>query len=108
MENLEWATHLEQNVHGTRIKRAVSHTDWAARSQKIDYYAIAKKHDYFNMNSFQKTPIAQYTLTGDFLKSFSGIGEAARSLGISAGGICNCLKGNRKTCGGFKWAYINP
>lgn len=107
VDNLEWATYLEQNIHGTRIARAVAHTDWAERSQKIDYSVIASKHDYLHMNESQKTPVSQYSLEGVFMRNFSGISEAARTLGISAGGICSCVKGVRKTCGGFKWAYQN-
>lgn len=106
VQNLEWATQLEQNIHGTRIARAISHTDWATRSRKINYSVIASKHDYLHMNDSQKTPVSQYTLKGVFMRSFSGISEAARFLGISAGGICSCLKGKRKTCGGFKWDYL--
>ena len=44
-ENLEWATMKEQNIHGTRTQRAMANTDWAARTAKMDYKEIAKKHN---------------------------------------------------------------
>ena len=44
VENLEWATIAEQNIHGTRIARARARTDYRARA--IDYKSVASKHDY--------------------------------------------------------------
>jgi hypothetical protein len=103
--NLEWATHLEQNVHGTRIERAMAHTDWKARSQKIDYKQVAAKHNYYEINRAQMKPIIQIGLDDKPVARFDGVSQAARSLGIRPSHICCCLKGRRKTCAGYKWKY---
>jgi len=103
--NLEWATHYEQNVHGTRIARAVKHTDWKARTEKIDYEQVAAKHNYYEINKAQMKPVVQLTLDDRPVARFEGISQAARALGISPGHICCCLKGRRKTCAGYKWKY---
>lgn len=106
VENLEWATAHEQNVHGTRRQRVVAHTDWKMRSQKMNYTAIADKHNYSEMNTKQMKPVQQYSLDGIFIAQFSGLGKAARELGISAGGLCRCLKsGEGRSYGGFRWKY---
>ena len=103
--NLEWATHLEQNVHGTRIVRAMAHTDWKARTQKMDYEQIAAKHNYCEINRAQMKSVIQMDLDDTPIAHFDGISQAARALGIRPSHICCCLKGRRKTCAGYKWKY---
>lgn len=103
--NLEWATHLEQNIHGTRIARAVAHTDWKARTEKIDYKQIAAKHNYHEINKEQMKPMLQYSNDSKLIARFDGVSQAARTLGIRPSHICCCLKGRRKTCAGYKWKY---
>ena len=103
VENLEWATTAEQNVYGTRIERVKSHTDYYNRG--IDYAVVAAKHDYYQMNKKQMKPVIQLDTDGNSISCFGGVSEAARSIGVSAGHLCNCLKGVRKTCGGYKWKY---
>lgn len=103
--NLEWATHLEQNIHGTRIERAMKHTDWKARSEKIDYEQVAAKHNYYEINRAQMKPVVQLDLNDKIIARFEGISQAARTLGIRPSHICCCLKGRRKTCAGYKWQY---
>lgn len=101
--NLEWATMAEQNVHGTRIARAVAHTDWKNRG--INYAGVAAKHDYHEMNKKQMKPVLQLDKHGFLIAHFDGVAVAARKTGVSAGHLCSCLKGERRTCGGYVWKY---
>lgn len=39
-------------------------------------------------------------------KNYFGINEAERQTGISSRNIGQCLKGNRKTAGGYHWRYV--
>lgn len=105
VENLEWATTREQNTHGTRIARAISNTDWAARSAKTDYAEIARKHDYYTMNSAQMKKVVQKDCQGNVVRIFDSIGQAARSVNVSPGHIWQCCNGQRKTCKGSVWEY---
>ncbi len=104
-KNLEWATIREQNVYGTRIQRAVANTDWQKRSRKMDYHAIASKHDYATMQKKQMKPVHQLDMHGSFIAQFPSLAAAARAVGVSTGGICSCLKKQRRSAGGFRWAY---
>ena len=103
VENLEWATMAEQNDHGTRIERAVSHTDW--KNRNLGYSIVAAKHDYHQINRKQMKPVLQYDGHGIFIARHDGVMEAARAVGVSAGHLCCCLKGRRKACGGYQWKY---
>ena len=106
VENLSWATHREQNVHGTRIARAMANTNWVARSTRVDYYAIARKHNYETMNAKQMRKVAQLNPTGEIITTYDSIGQAARSIGVSSGRIWECCNGRRKTCKGSIWNYV--
>ena len=103
--NLEWATHREQNIHGTRIERAKAHTDWNARTAKTDYKAIAEKHKYHEINRKQMKPVLQFDKDGCFIARHESVSEAARTVGVLASHICCCLKGRRRSCGGYQWKY---
>ena len=104
-ENLEWATMKEQNAHGTRTARAMANTDWAARTAKMDYKEIARKHDYATINAAQMRRVVQKDAVGNVIAVFDGIGQAARSVNASSGHIWQCCNGQRKSCKGSVWNY---
>ena len=37
---------------------------------------------------------------------FDTIHQASRKMGLDDGSICRCCNGERKTCGGFHWEFI--
>lgn len=53
----------------------------------------------------KKIAVLQFDTAGNFLRRFDSVADAARTVGKSTGGICRCLKGRRKTCGGYQWKY---
>ena len=105
VENLEWATNKEQNVHGTRLQRVRTHTNYKAR--KIDYTVVAAKHDYEKLAQINSKPIIQMDLNGNVINVFKSIKEAAQQTNTNNGKICECAKGGRKSAGGFKWRYAS-
>ena len=50
-------------------------------------------------------PILQLTKDGELVKEWPSAKEAERQLGIPQPNICTCLKGRRKSAGGFVWRY---
>ncbi len=50
-----------------------------------------------------KKEIAQYTLTGNFIRTWPSITEAEEKLGLTS--ISQCLIGKSKYCGDFQWRY---
>lgn len=51
-------------------------------------------------------PVLQFTLKGEFIKTYPSTHEAERQTGISNSHISNCCKGKRKTAGGYCWRYV--
>lgn len=64
------------------------------------YWSYKKEFGYQNNNI---TPIAQYTITGKFLRTFSSIVEAESLLGLNS--IQQAIV-KKYRCGGFQWRYF--
>ncbi len=52
-----------------------------------------------------RTEVIMLGENGEEVETFASIRAAARSTGISAGNICACCMGIRKTAGGRRWKY---
>ena len=52
-------------------------------------------------------PILQFSKDGTFVKEWPSLCEAYRQLGIAQSNICYCLKGRRKSAGGYVWRYAH-
>ncbi|MBU3205583.1 HNH endonuclease [Clostridium algidicarnis] len=81
VENLEWATYSENNIHSIKVLK---------RDSK---------------NSSDSRPVLQFDKEGNFIKEYPSMREAQRQTGIDAiDKVCNHYK-YRKTAGGYKWEY---
>ena len=49
--------------------------------------------------------ILQFSKDGELIAEYPSIKEAEKQTGCNQGNICNCCKGERKSCGGFIWRY---
>lgn len=60
-------------------------------------------------NPVHSKPVIQMNMSGEFIKEWQSISEAARCLNMFDTNIGNVLLGigGRKTAGGFKWQYKN-
>lgn len=52
-----------------------------------------------------KRPISQYNLSGEFIKNFNSITDAATELNVHRSGIENALTNKSHNCSGFLWKY---
>ena len=76
VDNLEWCTVKENNIHGTRTKRA---------SEK----------------RFKK--VIQLDLNDNVLNEFESMTQAEQETGALVSHISRCCNGKRKSAGGYKW-----
>lgn len=60
---------------------------------------ISKAVDY------KKSKVSQFTLEGEYLRSFSSANEAEKFTSVSRGAILRCCKGKVKRAGNFIWRY---
>jgi len=54
----------------------------------------------------RQRPIVQYSETGNIMRTFSSIKEAARVVGVKPTSISGALTGKQKTSAGYKWEYV--
>ena len=69
---------------------------------KIAGKIVGKKTGAINGKK-RSIPILQFAKDGTFMKEWPSVNEAGRQLGIH--NIWACLKGRRKSSGGFVWRY---
>lgn len=84
-ENLEWCTHKYNSNYGTAIARRVQHQDWKSIAEK------------------QSTPVNQYDLNGNLIRTWESMSECEREAGFKIVGISKCCSGKLKTYRGYKW-----
>ena len=76
VENLEWCDAKYNNNYGTHIERS------------------AEK---------QRKKVGQFTLAGEFVRTWPSLSQIGRDLGI--GNVSPCCKGKRPSAGGFVWRF---
>ncbi|MGY0692639.1 NUMOD4 domain-containing protein [Virgibacillus sp. FSP13] len=92
VNNLEWCNRSENQLHAYKLGL-----------QKVD---VTKAHAVRHEKTKRK--IIQLSMSGEEIKIFNSIREAAKSLGMNDGThISAAAKGKRKSCGGFRWKYIS-
>lgn len=97
VENLEWMTSSENNKHKFEVL-------W----YKNIYHTNNPSKWKFWWESISAKPVLQIEKTGEVVKKWSSIIEAAKSLRIAHSDISACCKWKKcKTVWGFVWKYLN-
>lgn len=68
-------------------------------------WSYDSKVDYLKHKAVHEREIEQYTLDGEFIKTFSRIIDASKELNINRRNISAACCGTRKTAGGYIWKY---
>ena len=87
---------------GSATQRRLANTDFSRKriSEKSLQNLISQREK-------QKKKVDQYSLTGDFIKTWSSVSEAAKAIGGQSSNIASCAAGRRKTAYGYIWRYGN-
>lgn len=91
-------THTEETKQKLREEN-IGKTHTVETKQKMKEAQLGEKHH-------RSKKVYQYDLDGNFSRSFSSGGEAARYLGKKDGSkISSCARGCQETAYGFKWSH---
>jgi len=88
VENLEWATRSENDLHAFSIGLRKPHPSMKGR---------------YGKDNPKSKPVEQLTKDGILIKRFSGVSDAIRMTGI--GNISNACIGRRNSAGGYLWRH---
>lgn len=112
INNLEWVTGSENCRHAWKTglskvteKMRESGKTYGKINGKINGY----KTGIINIRKAiekKKIKVNQYTLKGEYIKTWNSITDAAKNNGICKCNISACLKGRYKTSGGYIWKIV--
>ncbi len=76
--------------------------EWCSASYNCKYNDIGKKRVANRMK-----PVTQIAISGEMIRTFPSIHEAARQVGCMAAHITSVCQGKRKSIGGYRWSYAS-
>ena len=91
-----FVNHKDEN----RANNKADNLEWCTVKENINYGTGPAKR-----RAARCKPVRQFDLSGKAVAVFPSAVEAAAKTGICNSGICGCIKGRRKSAGGYVWKY---
>lgn len=102
MNNLEWVTPSENNIHAYKIGLSKPTRPMLGRKkEKYPSYGLRGKLNH------KSKKVLQYDKNNNFIKEWECVAEVERTLNIKESVISLCCRGIKyhKTAGGYIWKY---
>lgn len=88
-----------------KLKDRIITPEWRNNISKSQIGRKYSEERNAKMRAAISISVDQFSLSGEFIKTWSSRKEASETLHIVASSISECVKNKRKTAGGFIWKY---
>lgn len=75
------------------------------RVENLEWCTAKYNMNYGGRPYVRSKPIIQKEINGKIIGEYESVMDAVRQVGVNKGNIFECLKGHRKTAGGYVWIY---
>jgi len=87
-------------------KKQISRACWSVNHVfKGFLWSYEYKEPFTSESDMRKKEVSQYSLEDKFITKYLSVSEASNNNNVSKSGIAKCCRGERLTCGGYKWYY---
>lgn len=90
---------------GNKLNNDVNNLEWCTESENMihAYNTGLMKNTIISTKNRLSKSVLQFTKDGKFIKSYKSVADAVRDTNIHYSNICECMRGSRKSAGGFIW-----
>ena len=99
VENLRWVTQSENMLNPITNVKLRNGLKTSENARKVRERSLSLIHER------NKKKVYQYDLHGNLIKEYPSIIEASIENGCQSQNICDCCRGRKKTCKGYKWSH---
>lgn len=103
-ENSNWGTRTSRMAAKMKGRKFSEEHKAKLRGRKLSEDVIRKISEK-KINGKLSKPVVAVDDDGNVVYEFPSTMEAKRKLGLDSSAIAKCCRGERRTCGGYRWYY---